>query len=53
MHLDWLIHESLIQKILSHSYQMKHHMWLCDSGLLWLSYCYSLFGIKILVELVT
>ena len=30
MHLDWVIHESLIQKRLSHSYQVKHHMWLYD-----------------------
>ena len=30
MLLDWAIHTSLMQKILSHSYQSKHHMCFCD-----------------------
>ena len=30
MQLDWAIHASLIQKRISHSYQSKHYMWLCD-----------------------
>ena len=30
MQLDWVILTSLIQKILSHSYQSKHYMWFYD-----------------------
>ena len=30
MQLDWAIHTSVIEKRLSHSYQLKHYMWFYD-----------------------